>query len=113
MTSNYPRLGERVMRRLDELAADTDEPGKITRLFLSPSHKLAMARVRRFMEAAGLAVEEDDIGNVVGRLESAAPDAPTFILGSHIDSVRDAGRYDGGFGVLSAIEVVEELRRLN
>ena len=111
MRDNFPRLGERVMRRLDQLAVDTDEPGKITRLFLSPSHKLAMARVRGFMEAAGLAVEEDDIGNVVGRVESAVPDAPVFILGSHIDSVRDAGRYDGGFGVLSAIEVVEELRR--
>jgi allantoate deiminase len=110
--SNFPRLGERVMRRLDELAADTDEPGRITRLFLSPAHKLAMARVRGFMEEAGLATVEDDIGNVVGRLESAVPGAPTFILGSHIDSVRDAGRYDGGFGVLSAIEVVEELRRL-
>ncbi len=111
MKSNFPRLGERVMRRLDELAADTDEPGRITRLFLTPSHKLAMRRVRGFMETAGLAVEEDAIGNVVGRLESATPHAPTFILGSHIDSVRDAGRYDGGFGVLSAIEVVEELRR--
>ncbi len=111
MTTNFPRLGERVMRRLDELAADTDEPGRITRLFLTPSHKLAMRRVRGFMETAGLAVEEDAIGNVVGRLESATPHAPTFILGSHIDSVRDAGRYDGGFGVLSAIEVVEELRR--
>ncbi|MBV8427565.1 MAG: Zn-dependent hydrolase, partial [Hyphomicrobiales bacterium] len=94
MTANFPRLGERVMRRLDELAADTDEPGKITRLFLSPSHKLAMIRVCGFMEEAGLAVGEDDIGNVVGRLESTAPDAPTFILASHIDSVRDAGRYD-------------------
>jgi hydantoinase/carbamoylase family amidase len=100
------------MRRLDELAVDTDEPGRITRLFLSPAHKLAMERVRRWMEAAGLRVQEDDIGNVVGRLSSSTPDALTFILGSHIDSVRDAGRYDGGFGVLSAIEVVDELRRL-
>ena len=64
------------------------------------------------MEEAGLAALDDDIGNVVGRLESSSPEAATFILGSHIDSVRDAGRYDGGFGVLSAIEVVEELRRL-
>ena len=111
MRDNFPRFGERVMRRLDELAADTDEPGKITRLFLSPSHKRAMARVRGFMEAAALSVEEDDIGNVVGRLESSVPDAPVFILGSHIDSVRDAGRYDGGFGVLSAIEVADEIRR--
>ena len=49
------------------------EAGKITRLFLSPSHKLAMRRVRGFMEAAGLAVEEDDIGNVVGRLKGPPP----------------------------------------
>jgi allantoate deiminase len=106
-----PRLGRRVMQRLDELAADTDEPGRITRLFLSPSHKAAMARVRGWMREAGLAAHDDAIGNVVGRLEGPAADVPTFILASHIDSVRNAGRYDGGFGVVSAIEVVEELRR--
>jgi allantoate deiminase len=104
-------LGERVMRRLEELAMDTDEPGRITRLFLSPSHASAMRRVQRWMEEAGLATERDPIGNVVGRLAALDPTAPTFILGSHIDSVRDAGRYDGCFGVLAAIEVAAELRR--
>jgi allantoate deiminase len=105
------RLGERVMGRLDELALISEEKGKITRLFLTPTHREAMGRVRSWMEEAGLDVEFDDIGNVVGRLEGSSPEAPTFILGSHIDSVRDAGRYDGCFGVVSAIEVVEELRR--
>ena len=85
MTTNFPRLGERVMRCLDELAADTDEAGKITRLFLSPSHKLAMRRVRGFMEAAGLAVEEDDIGNVVGRLKNAGAPAGRAMGLSDID----------------------------
>src|SRR5271169_2102833 len=99
------------MRRLDELAMDTDEPGRITRFFLSPSHASAMRRVQRWMEEAGLATERDPIGNVVGRLTALNPTAPTFILGSHIDSVRDAGRYDGCFGVLAAIEVAAELRR--
>jgi allantoate deiminase len=108
---NDLRLGERLMQRCDELAQDSDEPGKITRLFLTPSHKVAMGRVRSWMEEAGLEVECDDIGNVVGRLAGPSPDAPIFILGSHIDSVRDAGRYDGPFGVLSAIEVVAELNR--
>jgi allantoate deiminase len=111
MRRNDLRLAGEVMRRSDELARDTDEPGKITRLFLTPSHKAAMARVRAWMEEAGLEVQYDDIGNVVGRLVGPAPDAPTFILGSHIDSVRDAGRYDGCFGVLSAIEAVAELNR--
>ncbi|MFI5012727.1 MAG: allantoate amidohydrolase [Hyphomicrobiales bacterium] len=105
------RLGQRVMHRLDELAADTDEPGRITRLFLSPAHKSAVRRVRGWMEEAGLAAHDDDIGNVVGRIEGSAAGLPTFILGSHIDSVRNAGRYDGGLGVLSAVEVVAELRR--
>jgi len=104
------RLGERLMRRLDELARDTDEPGGITRLFLSPAHRAAMTRLRRWMEEAGLEVTEDAIGNLVGRVDNGGADA-TFILGSHIDSVRDAGRYDGGFGVLSALEVVDALRR--
>ncbi|MFI4995063.1 MAG: allantoate amidohydrolase [Hyphomicrobiales bacterium] len=106
------RLGEHVMARLDELAGVSDEKGKITRLFLSPAHKAAMTRVRSWMQEAGLEARDDAIGNVVGRLEGASPEASTFILGSHIDSVRDAGRYDGGFGVLSAIEVVEELARI-
>jgi len=105
------RLGERVMRRLDELALDTDEPGRITRLFLSPAHARAMDRVQRWMEEAGLNAHRDPIGNVVGRLACTNEAAMTFILGSHIDSVRDAGRYDGCFGVLAAIEVVEDIRR--
>lgn len=111
MRSNSLRLGERVMGRLDELALITEEEGKITRLFLTPAHKEAMERVRGWMEEAGLTTHADDIGNLAGRVEGPNADAPTFILGSHIDSVRDAGRYDGCFGALSAIEVVEELRR--
>ena len=110
MSAADPRLGRRVMQRLDELATDTDEEGCITRLFLSPAHKAAMERVRGWMRDAGLAAHDDAVGNVVGRLEGASLDAPTFIVASHIDSVRNAGRYDGTFGVVSAIEVVEELR---
>ena len=111
MRKNDLRLGERVMRRCDELAADSEEAGKITRLFLTPAHKAAMGRVRAWMEEAGLVTECDDIGNVVGHLPGPGADAPVFILGSHIDSVRDAGRYDGCFGVLSAIEVAAEVKR--
>ena len=100
------------MRRLDELAAETDEPGRITRLFLTPSHKLAMRRVRGLDGGRrGSRSRTTTSAMSSGACRAPTPDAPIFILGSHIDSVRDAGRYDGGFGVLSAIEVVEELRR--
>jgi hydantoinase/carbamoylase family amidase len=103
--------GAAVMARLDELASFTDEPGRLTRLFLSPSHKRAVAQVIAWMQAAGMAASLDDVGNVRGRYEGAASGAPALLLGSHIDTVRDAGRYDGTLGVLLAIAVVDELNR--
>ena len=57
------------------------------------------------MRAAGMTVERDAIGNVIGRLEGERPDAPALMLGSHFDTVRDAGRWDGTLGVLVAIAV--------
>ncbi|MBK9081744.1 MAG: allantoate amidohydrolase [Rhizobiales bacterium] len=99
------------MARLDELAAFTDEPGRLTRLFLSPSHKRAVAQVIAWMRAAGMTATLDDVGNVRGRYEGATPGAPALLLGSHIDTVRDAGRYDGTLGVMLAIAVVAELDR--
>jgi allantoate deiminase len=62
------------------------------------------------MQAAGLGVHIDAVGNVVGRWAAADPEAPTLLLGSHIDTIRDAGRYDGNFGVLAALAAVEELQ---
>ena len=61
------------------------------------------------MREAGLAAEIDGALNVVGRYEATAPGAPSLLLGSHLDSVPDAGRYDGPLGVLCAIEVVARL----
>jgi len=106
-----PQLGPVVMARLDELAGFTDEPGHITRLYLSPSHRAAAAQVAAWMEWAGLAAHVDAAGNVVGRLEGDRPGLPALMLGSHIDSVRDAGRYDGPLGVVAAIAAVHEVRR--
>ena len=102
-------LGARVMRRLDELARFSSEPGALTRLYLSPEHKAAADRVAHWMRDAGMATGLDAAGSVVGRYEGAAPGAPALLLGSHIDTVRDAGRYDGNFGVVAAIEAVAAL----
>jgi allantoate deiminase len=102
-------LGQSVMRRIDALAAFTDVPGELTRLFLSPAHRAAVPEVRSWMEDAGMTTRVDAIGNIVGRYEGTAPNLPTLLLGSHIDTVRNAGRFDGNLGVVVAIEAVRAL----
>jgi allantoate deiminase len=99
-----------LVRRLDALGRISDEPKRLTRTFLSPAMREANARVAEWMRGAGLAVREDSVGNLIGRLESSRPHAPTLVLGSHLDTVRDAGRFDGALGVLLPISVIAELR---
>ena len=103
----------RMMERLDALALVTDEPGKITRLYLSDAHKRASAMVAGWFREAGLTPAIDAAGNIHGRFEGKVPGLPALIIASHIDTVRDAGRYDGNLGVLAGLAVVEELGRLN
>ena len=92
------------MRRCDELAACSDHPDNITRLFLSPALKRSHALVGGWMREAGLNVRVDEVGNLIGRLPSGERDAPIFWMGSHLDTVPNAGRYDGSLGVIIAIE---------
>jgi allantoate deiminase len=98
-----------VMRRCDELAAFSEEPGCITRRFATPALRQASDAVAGWMRAAGMHVREDNIGNLIGRYDADRPGAKTLLLGSHLDSVRDAGRYDGPLGVLVALACVERL----
>lgn len=96
----------RLVRRLDELGRITDEPGRLTRTFLSPAMARANRQVGAWMKQAGLTVQEDRVGNLIGR----SPGGPRVLLiGSHLDTVRDAGRFDGALGVLLGIAVVEAL----
>jgi allantoate deiminase len=103
-------LARRTMARADVLAALTEEPGRITRAYGTPALVSAAAAAREWMEAAGMAVRTDAIGNVIARWEPTGASAGTLVLGSHLDSVRNAGRYDGPLGVLVAIAAVEALR---
>ncbi len=99
------------MARLDALARHSDEPGKLTRLYLSAAHKAAVDELAGWMREAGLTVSIDALGTVVGRYEGTIPGAPALLIGSHIDTVRDAGRYDGTLGVVAGLVAVEELSR--
>jgi allantoate deiminase len=99
------------MEKLDALALHTDEPGRLTRLYLSPAHKSGADALSQWMRAAGMQVRIDPLATVIGRYEGSVPNAPAILIGSHIDTVRDAGKYDGAFGVLAGLIVVEELAR--
>jgi allantoate deiminase len=104
-------LGHRVMAMIEDLAQHTDEPGRITRLYLSTAHRRAAEATLSLMQAAGLDAHIDALGSVVGRIEGSDPNAPALLIGSHIDSVVDAGRYDGNLGVVLGIAVIEALRQ--
>lgn len=96
----------RVMARCDELAAISSTPGQLTRVYLSPEHLRANRLVGDWMRELGMEVWQDSVGNICGRYEGGQPAAPALLLGSHLDTVRNAGRYDGMLGVLAALEVV-------
>jgi len=100
-------LGQAIADRLVELAAISDEPGRLTRLYLGPAHRKAAELVASWMREAGMTARIDAVGNVVGRYRPRDGGALTLMLGSHIDTVREAGRFDGPLGVVTAIEVVK------
>jgi allantoate deiminase len=101
--------GREIARRIDKLAAFSDTPDGLTRLYLGTAHRQAVDVLAGWMRAAGMRARLDAIGNVVGRYEGEVPDAPALLLGSHIDTVHNAGRFDGPLGVITAIEVVRRM----
>jgi allantoate deiminase len=103
-----PAAAARMMARLDAFAGFTDEPGKLTRLYLSPSYRAACEQFARWAAEAGMSARIDAVGNVRARYEGKTEHAPALMIGSHIDTVRDAGRFDGNLGALAALAVVEQ-----
>jgi allantoate deiminase len=97
------------MARCDALARHSELASGLTRVFLSPEQAAANALVLGWMREAGMGARLDAIGNVVGRHEGERPGLPCLMLGSHLDTVRDAGKYDGMLGVVTAIECVADL----
>jgi allantoate deiminase len=105
-----PRVeASRIMQRCDALARHSELPGGLTRVFLSPQGRAAGEAVLGWMREAGMQASLDAMGNAVGRYEGVRTGLPCLMLGSHLDTVRDAGRYDGMLGVVSAIECVHVL----
>ena len=97
------------MERCDILGALSDEPDRLTRYFAGNAIRLANDHVEAWMREAGMVVRRDNIGNLRGRYDSTPAGSSTVMLGSHLDTVRDAGKYDGPLGVVVAIAAVQRL----
>ncbi len=106
-----PLDGAALEAMIEMLARNTDEPGRLTRLYLSNAHRNAIQMVTDWMRSAGMSARTDAAANVVGRYEGLTPNAPVLLIGSHIDTVRNAGKYDGNFGVIVGIAAVADLNR--
>ena len=103
--------GARAVARCDALGVTpySDMEGGLFRAWLTPAFAAAHEAVGGWMAKAGMAVRTDAATNLIGRYEGSTPDAPALLIGSHIDSVNDAGRYDGPLGVMLGIECVAAL----
>jgi allantoate deiminase len=104
-------LGDEIVGRIDQLATISETPEHLARIFLSPEHRTAADLILAWMREAGMAAHLDAIGNVCGRYEGDRPGLPCLMLGSHYDTVRDAGKWDGPLGLISAISCVADLNR--
>ncbi|MBB6252803.1 allantoate amidohydrolase [Nitrospirillum iridis] len=104
-------FGPALMARLENFARHSADAPALTRLYLTREHRAAADQLLIWMREAGMEAHVDAAGTVVGRYEGLAPNQPALLLGSHIDTVRNAGRYDGNLGVLAAVTAVAELNR--
>ena len=110
MQPDYPSRAARIMQRIHALAAISEDTDGVTRTFGTPAFLQGRALVRSWCEAAGLTTRLDGIGNLRARVVSANAKAKTFVLASHIDTVVNAGKFDGPLGVLMGLDLLENLR---
>jgi allantoate deiminase len=103
--------GARALARCDLMGAVpySEVEGQLTRRFLTPAHRAALDKLAGWMTEAGMSVRMDAAANLIGRYEGATLNAPALMIGSHIDTVRNGGRYDGALGVTLGVDVVEAL----
>jgi beta-ureidopropionase / N-carbamoyl-L-amino-acid hydrolase len=104
-------FGHRIVDLAARLAEWSDTPEGLTCTYLTPAHRAVAAELRNWMRGAGMSADIDAAGNVVGRYHSDSRSARTLVLGSHYDTVRNAGRYDGRLGILTALVTIEHLHR--
>jgi acetylornithine deacetylase/succinyl-diaminopimelate desuccinylase-like protein len=100
-----------ILEQVAALGCYSDSPQHYTRTYLTAAHQAAAGRIAQWMREAGMAVRVDAVGSVIGRYDGAAAGARTLLMGSHFDSVRNGGKYDGILGILVPVACVAELNR--
>lgn len=108
MMSNIGDAGRWINKRLDELAENTMIDGQIWRASYTEQDRTAKKLLRKWIEDSGLIYHEDVMGNVFGRLQGKKEE--TILVGSHIDTVKDGGKYDGAAGVITGIAALRSLK---
>jgi allantoate deiminase len=102
-------LGGEIMARAEALGAISSGGPGVTRLLATPEHRRALDLIASWMHAAGMSTRIDGVGNLVGRFEGSDPTAPALVAGSHQDTVRQGGKFDGMLGIILPLVCLEQL----
>jgi allantoate deiminase len=109
--SNELQRAEKILLRINELASVSEDEGYISRTYGTKAFLEGRDKVEHWMKEAGLQTHIDNIGNIRGRLLSKQANSKTFVIASHIDTIINAGKFDGPLGVLTGLDLLEELVR--
>src|SRR5260370_32868923 len=110
MTGTPTDRAARIIARCREIAACSEVPGEITRLFLTPPMHEEHELLRDWMEAAGMTVRVDAIGNLRGFWPGLKPGSPRLLIGSHLATVPNDPASDGILGVVLGVDIIEQLK---
>jgi len=109
LLSYVPHMGRDIIEWAEEIGAMSEDEQGLTCTYMTPTHRRTANQLAKWMREAGMHAHIDAVGNVVGRYLSTDPQARTLLTGSHYDTVRNGGKYDGRQGILTAIAVVKHL----
>src|SRR5687767_1019617 len=109
--NDHLQRAEKILQRINELASISEEEGCIARTYGTKAFIEGRNKVEEGMMQAGLQTRVDNIGNIRGRLLSKNMNAKTFVIASHIDTIINAGKFDGRLGVLIGLDVIEQIIR--
>ena len=102
---------DRIKRNIEELSEFNSTPGEgLTRFSLTKPERNARKYLKKEMEDIGLKVYEDTAGSIFGKMEGRNKNAPSIIIGSHFDSVKHGGNFDGPAGVIMGLEIMRVLK---
>lgn len=112
LLNTEPLVGDQLWDWHEDLARHSDQEGALTVTFMTPAHQQVAQDLAERMRQCGCdEVMIDDLGNVVGVYHGQNPDAPRLLTGSHYDTVRNGGRYDGRMGILLPLACIDVLHR--